>query len=94
MLPPSATHEDSPDDRNAVAKVWMKRGIALLSANDAAALSASLHCFEQALAIRRELPLEESPWFRWLLTACWMNRGDVLTRLGNPETAKPECPHH
>ncbi|MFZ2281338.1 MAG: hypothetical protein WAW39_26300 [Prosthecobacter sp.] len=62
----------------------MKRGIALLSANDAAALPEALNCFEQALAIRRKLPFEESAWYRWLLTACWMNRGDVLTRLGNP----------
>lgn len=84
MPPPPDTHESSPDDRNAVAKVWMKRGIALLSANDAAALPEALNCFEQALAIRRELPFEESTWYRWLLTACWMNRGDVLTRLGNP----------
>lgn len=84
MPPPPDTHESSPDDRNAIAKVWMKRGIALLSANDAAALPEALNCFEQALAIRRELPFEESAWYRWLLTACWMNRGDVLTRLGKP----------
>ena len=62
----------------------MKRGIALLSANAPAALPEALNCFEQALAIRRELPFEESSWFRWLLTACWMNRGDVLMRMGNP----------
>jgi len=84
-MPPSpASHESSPDERNAVAKIWMKRGIALLSAADPAALPEALTCFDQALAIRRELPFEESSWFRWLLTACWMNRGDVLTRLGNP----------
>jgi len=84
-MPPSTdTNEASPDDRNAVAKVWMKRGIALLSANDVAALPEALTCFDQALAIRRELPFEASAWYRWLLTACWMNRGDVLTRLGKP----------
>ena len=84
MPPFSNPQEVSPDELNAVAKVWMKRGIALLSANDPNALPEALHCFEQALAIRRELPFEESSWFRWLLTACWMNRGDVLTRLGKP----------
>lgn len=84
MPSPSDSPEASPDERNAVAKVWMKRGIALLSAADPAALPEALNCFDQALAIRRELPFEESSWFRWLLTACWMNRGDVLTRLGNP----------
>ena len=85
MLLPPHFNAASPEDRNAIAKVWMKRGIALLSANDTAALPLALHCFEQALAIRRELPFEESSWFRWLLTACWMNRGDVLTRLGKPD---------
>lgn len=84
MSLPSAPHADSPDDRNAVAKVWMKRGIALLSANNTEVLPEALNCFEQALEIRRTLPFEESAWFRWLLTACWMNRGDVLTRLGRP----------
>lgn len=81
----SQAQHDPPEDRNAVAKVWMQRGIALLSADSAAALPEALNCFETALAIRRELPFEESAWFRWLLTACWMNRGDVLTRLGGTE---------
>lgn len=84
MPPPSDLQADSPDNRNAVAKVWMKRGIALLSANNPAVLPEALNCFDQALAIRRELPFEESAWFRWLLTACWMNLGDVQTRMGNP----------
>ncbi len=66
----------------------MKRGIALLSANNPEVLPEALNCFDQALAIRRELPFEESSWYRWLLTACWMNRGDVLTRLGNPAELK------
>lgn len=81
----SQAQHDSPEDRNAVAKVWMQRGIALLSADSVAALPEALNCFESALAIRRELPIEGSAWFRWLLTACWMNRGDVLTRLGGAE---------
>jgi len=85
MPPPSSPNLDSPDERNAIAKVWMKRGIALLSANNPEVLPEALNCFEQALSIRRELPFEESSWYRWLLTACWMNRGDVLTRLGKPE---------
>ena len=84
-MPLQPTPNDSPEDRNAVAKVWMQRGIALLSANSAAALPEALNCFEKALEIRRELPFEESAWFRWLLTACWMNRGDVLTRQGKPD---------
>ncbi|MFC5456564.1 hypothetical protein [Prosthecobacter fluviatilis] len=84
MPPPSLPHDSSPEERNAQAKVWMKRGIALLSANNPEILPESLKCFDQALAIRRELPHETSSFYRWLLTACWMNRGDVLTRLGKP----------
>lgn len=84
-LPSADFTEQSPDDRNAAAKVWMKRGIALLSANNPEVLPDALNCFDQALAIRQTLPFEESTWFRWLLTACWMNRGDVLTRLGKPD---------
>jgi tetratricopeptide (TPR) repeat protein len=83
-LPPDLI-QLSPDDRNAEAKVWMKRGIALLSANNTDVLPEALNCFEHALEIRKTLPFEESSWFRWLLTACWMNRGDVLTRLRKPD---------
>lgn len=81
---PHSTPQDSPEARNAEAKVWMKRGIALLSADTPAALPEALDCFHHALAIRRELPYESSSFYRWLLTACWMNLGDVQTRLGTP----------
>lgn len=81
---PLPTPEDAPEARNAEAKVWMKRGIALLSADNPAALPEALDCFHHALAIRRELPYESSSFYRWLLTACWMNLGDVQTRLGTP----------
>jgi len=71
-----------PAQRHELANVWTRRGIALLSANDTAALPEALKCFETAIVLRRDLPLEENAWFRWGLTAGWMNRGDVLTRLG------------
>lgn len=72
-------------EQSAAAKTWMKRGIALLSANDMQALPEALRCFDEALALRRLLPVEQNSWCRWLLTAAWMNRGDVLMRLGGPE---------
>lgn len=81
---PQNPPEDTPEVRNAEAKVLMKRGIALLTAGTPSALLKALHCFDHALAIRRQLPLDSSSFYRWLLTACWMNRGDVLTRLGSP----------
>lgn len=71
--------------RHELANGVSHRGIALLSANDPVVLPEALHCFETAIVLRRDLPLEENPWFRWGLSAGWMNRGDVLTRLGGPE---------
>jgi hypothetical protein len=49
-LPPELLHA-SPDDRNAAAKVQMKRGIALLSANNVDVRPKALNCFERALEI-------------------------------------------
>ena len=40
---------------------------------------------ERAIELRRSLPLEGNPWYRYVLAAGWMNRGDALTRLGSPE---------
>lgn len=67
---------------NAEASKWMKRGIALLTENTAAALRESVPCFEAAIELRRTLPLRENAWHRYVLAAGWMNRADALTRLG------------
>ena len=76
----------SPSElRNAIASAWMKRGIALLTENSAASLSASLPWFERAIELRRSLPLRENAWYRYVLAAGWMNRGDALTRLGSAQ---------
>lgn len=71
----------TPDLINAQASTWMKRGIALLTKNTAEALRESLDCFDAAISLRRALPLRESAWYRYVLAAGWMNRGDALTRL-------------
>jgi hypothetical protein len=63
----------------------MKRGIALLQENTTASLTASMRWFEAAIKLRRTLPLDENPWYRYVLAAGWMNRGDALTRLGARE---------
>ncbi len=72
-------------ERHELANAVSQRGIALLSANNADLLPEALNCFESAIVLRRDLPLEENLWFRWGLSAGWMNRGDVLTRLGGSE---------
>lgn len=85
---PDLDTKDFPSDpaqRHDLANVWTRRGIALLSANEAAVLPEALKCFETAIVLRQDLPLEENAWFRWGLTAGWMNRGDVLTRLGESQ---------
>jgi tetratricopeptide (TPR) repeat protein len=73
--------------RHAEANQWTLRGIALLSCREPAALPEALACFEQAISLRRDLPLELQPWFRWGLTAGWMNRAEALHRLGRNDEA-------
>lgn len=71
--------------RHELANGISQRGIVLLSANDVSLLPEALWCFEKAIVLRRDLPLDDNPWFRWGLSAGWMNRGDVLTRMERPE---------
>ena len=70
---------------NQQASVWMKRGLALLDANTPASLLEALGYFDEAIKLRRQLPLAANPRFRYGLAACWMNRGDALTRLASAE---------
>ena len=60
----------------------MKRGIARLA--EIGGASEALARFEEALAIRRGLPLADS-WSGYVLAASWMNRGEALVRLGGAE---------
>lgn len=76
---------EDPAQRHELANAVSQRGIALLSAHDPAALVEALRCFETAIVLRRDLPVAENLWYRWGLCAGWMNRGDVLTRLGGAE---------
>jgi len=73
-------------DRDELAGVWMTRGIALLNGSAPDALHEALRCFDQAIELRRKLPLGESR--RYGLAAGWINRGDALTRLGGGENLR------
>jgi tetratricopeptide (TPR) repeat protein len=68
---------------NAHASVLMKRGIRLLDAAEPNALSEALGCFDQALELRRGLPIDGLPILRYGLAACWLNRADALVRMGD-----------
>jgi len=83
--PPAAQTGD--EDKHAQANQWTQRGIALLAPLEQAHLTEALHCFDQAIQLRQDLPLHESPWYRWGLTAGWMNRAEALARLGQPQKA-------
>lgn len=71
--------------RNTLGSAWMKRGIALLAINSPRSLEDAIHHFEEAISLRRELPLAENPRYRYGLAAGWMNRADALTRIGGAE---------
>lgn len=82
LMPPAFSLPPHLEESAAQASHCMEHGISLLTDGRADALIEALTCFEQALRLRQQLPWQENAWYRWLLTACWMNRGDVLTREG------------
>src|SRR5262245_6728094 len=60
----------------------MKRGIELLNQGSMEGAAEALGLFESALSLRRQLPIDAVPLFRYGLAACLLNRADVLVRLG------------
>lgn len=60
----------------------MHRGMDLAEQNSVPAQEQAIRCFDEAIALRRKLPLEENPFFSYGLSAGWINRGDALVRLG------------
>jgi hypothetical protein len=68
---------------NAEASVLMKRGIAFMDEPRREAPIDALHCFDEALALRRRVPADHSPFQGYLLAACLLNRADALIRLND-----------
>ncbi len=71
--------------KNQLASDWMHRGIDLLNENSASTLERALRCFDEAIALRQTLPVNENHHYRYGLSAGWINRGDALARLGGTE---------
>jgi hypothetical protein len=68
--------------KNQLASDWMHRGMDLVNENSEAALEKAIRCFDEAIALRRTLPLDENHFFRYGLSAGWINRGDAMMRMG------------
>ena len=64
------------------ASALMKRGLRCLGDDQVDGVAQALDCFDRALDLRRRLPLDEVPVFRYDLAACLLNRADALVRLG------------
>lgn len=60
----------------------MKRGMALMQQGDPPSVMAALACFDEALALRQQLPVDEQPKFLYGLAACWLNRAEALLVIG------------
>src|SRR5690349_2426811 len=73
---------ETPDDIDAHASALTKNGLALLNETSREAAVEALGYFDRALSLRRRLPLDANPTFRYGLAACLLNRADVLVRLG------------
>src|SRR5690349_20579587 len=83
-IPPVHLSKTAAGQMDAAANVHLLRGLALLETNTSARLLEAIACFDEAITLRQQLPLAANPWFRYGLTAGWLNRGDALTRLGGP----------
>ena len=59
----------------------MHRGMDLVKENSPEELQKAIRCFDEAIALRSALPLAENPFFRYGLSAGWINRADALARL-------------
>jgi hypothetical protein len=68
---------------DAQATVLMKRGLGLIEDARPDGNADALICFERALVLRRRLPFETQPRLAYGLAACWLNRADVLMRVGD-----------
>lgn len=61
----------------------MKQGVRLMGEARPGAVVEALSSFDRALELRRRLPVETASRLRFGLAACWVNRADALTRLGD-----------
>lgn len=81
---PAASENASAAEQASAA---VRRGLELLALEEASAWRQALACFDRALELRRGPAPQDSPWQRWGLTAAWLNRADVLHRLGQHEAS-------
>ena len=68
---------------NAEASALMTRGLAYLEETRSEAAIDAVHCFDEALELRRRVPADHSPFQGYLLAACLLNRADALVRLND-----------
>ncbi|WP_146850370.1 hypothetical protein [Brevifollis gellanilyticus] len=76
----SASEENSGSDALLkAAQTHMQQGIDLLSTGKEGAAQEALENFDKAIAAAQQLPWQTNEKYRWLLAACWMNRGELLS---------------
>jgi hypothetical protein len=67
---------------NDQASALVRRGLEILDDGAAQTAERALACFDRAVALRLQLPLERSPWLQFDLGGALLNRADVLLGLG------------
>ncbi|HUK33465.1 MAG TPA: hypothetical protein VLV86_06130 [Vicinamibacterales bacterium] len=78
--------DEDPTELDARASVLMKTGIQQLNDGSTESAAAALEYFNHALSLRRRLPIDAVPVFRYGLAACLLNRADALVRLGDADS--------
>ena len=78
-------HHTTPDDVHELGSIWTHRGMTLLNGAERRDWREACDALEQAITVRRTLPLGEKWLYPWGLAASIMNRAEALTKLGLPE---------
>jgi len=94
----SAPPRDLPAFRvdvvNSEASALVRQGLAILASANPDRAARALACFDRALDLRRDLPVETTPMLRYDLGGTWLNRAAALVALGGAgalETAMGSC---
>gem|GEM_PF-5223300 len=66
---------------------WMKQGIAVMS-NPSGDLDEAERCFDEALNLRRRMPLDQSPWYPYHLAGTLLNKAELAMKTESSTRSK------
>jgi hypothetical protein len=88
---PVAFQADAVNAVNAVnndASVLVREGLEIMAKAGPEAAARALACFDRALDLRRQLPVETRPMLQYDLAGTWLNRAAALVSIGGADSVR------